>query len=128
MVKINGTGLTYRNDVKAVWLDDDGTPSSTTRSVYQMWIADRVVFLVSVLNADPFLQIQLGKPDVENGGKWYLSDGQAKRGLHVVPASDGGEVPDGLLEHIDGISIQEYVYPRTLMILVKMYDLGVVGE
>lgn len=125
MAKIDGTGMVYRNDVPAKWISDDNTMVSTTRSVYEMWVADRLVFLASTINADPFLQIQLGKPDVENSGTWYLSDGQARKSMHIAPSTDGSEVPDGFDEHIDGISMQEYVYPRILLILVKMYDLGI---
>ncbi len=122
MAKINGNGLAYREDVAEAWLAE-GSDSlvETTRSVYDMWIGDRRVFLVSVVNADPGLQIQIGKPDALATHQWHLSDGQAVKGLHPVPAADGGEVPDGLVEHVDGTSLQQYVYPRLPLILTKMY-------
>lgn len=125
MAKINGTGLAYRNDVTAEWLDDAAEIISTTRSVYEMWIANRLVFLVSIVNSDPDLRIQLGKPDADVTTQWYISDGNAAKGTHEVPASDGGPVPDGLIEHIDGITLQQYIYPRTAHILTNMYGLGI---
>lgn len=127
MAKINGTGLAYRSDVPDKWHDGDDVVH-TTRSVYEMYVADRVVFLVSVVNADPFLQIQLGKPDVETTCNWHFTVGQAVKGLHPVSAADGGEVPDGLDEHVDGTSLQAYVYPRLSLILTRMYKLGVVKD
>lgn len=127
MAKINGTGLAYRDDVTAVWVTDEGDVLTSTRSVYQMWVANRLVFLVSVVNADPQLRIQLGMPNAEDTNKWHVSVGQAKKSLHLLPASDGGNIPDGLFEHIDGISVQRYIYPRVGQILVNMYELGTVN-
>jgi hypothetical protein len=127
MAKINGNGLAYRSDVPEKWVDEDGV-KDTTRSVYEMYVADRMVFLVSVVNADPDLQIQIGRPNAEATGKWHLSDGQAVKGLHEVPSDDGGEVPSGLVEHVDGMSLQAYVYPRLPLILVRMYKLGAASE
>lgn len=115
MAKIHGSGLAYLHDVKIS--DEPGN----TRSVYQMWMGDRVVFLVSVVNDDPELLIQIGRPDAETTGKWHVSTGHAGRGLHPIPSTDASEVPDGLAEHVDGVSLQAYIYPRLPLILVNMY-------
>ena len=120
MAKIDGSGLVYRHDVPDKWTDDDGV-TDTTRSVYEMWLIDRLVLLVSVVNADPFLQIQIGMPDAEDTGKWHLSDGRAVRAVHEVPASDGSDVPDGVVEHVNGLSVQRYIYPRLPIILTHLY-------
>lgn len=124
MAVIEGNGLRYRNDVPAAYLDENGV-TETTRSVYEMFLGGRIVFLVSVVNADPDLQIQIGKPDADTTGKWHLSDGMAAKSLHPVPAADGGEIPDGFIEHVDGITVQQYIYPRLPLILTRMYRLGV---
>lgn len=124
MAVIHGNGLRYRSDVPTLHVGEEGV-TETTRSVYEMLIANRIVFLVSVVNADPDLQIQIGKPDADTTGKWHLSDGMAVKSLHPMPAADGGEIPDGLLEHVDGTTVQLYIYPRLPLILTHMYRLGV---
>lgn len=116
----NGNGMKYRNDIPSKRVTEDGVVDST-RSVYEMWLADRIVFLVSVDNDDPELRIQIGKPNADVTDKWHTSVGQAVKGLHTVPSSDESEVPDGLHEHIDGTSVQAYVYPRVALILAHMY-------
>ena len=129
MAKVNGTGLAYRSDVADTWIAgdvDDMSVVNTTRSIYEMWAANRIVFLVSVVNADPDLVIQLGKPDADVTGEWHLSRGKAAKAVHAVPAADGSDIPDGLDEHVDGITVQSYVYPRAALILTHMYGLGVV--
>jgi hypothetical protein len=124
MAKIDGNGLVYSNDVTEKLLTDEGV-LSTTRSVYTMWIANRIVFLVSVVNDDPLLLIQIGKPDALTTGKWHITVGRAEKALHVIPASDGSEVPDGFNEHVNGTTVQHYVYPRIALIITHMYGIGV---
>lgn len=127
MAVIDGTGMKYRGDVPARWLSDSGV-TDTTRSVYEMWVGHRLVFLVSVVNDDPALGIQTGKPDADVTNQWYYSDGQAYKSLHELPATGEDDIPDGLVEHVDGVSLQQYVYTRLPLILVKMYDLGTVTD
>lgn len=128
MAVIDGNGLKYRGDTPTMWVTDAFENVESTRSTYEMWLAGRLVLLASVVNGDPKLTIQLGLPDADVTDKWHLSEGHAIKGIHSVPAKDGGDVPDGLSEHVDGVSVQAYVYPMLPLILVKMYNLGVAHE
>jgi len=114
----NGTGLVYRVDEK-------------TWSVYDMWFEDRVIFEVAVNNTDPELKIYVGRlaatwamvhdldDDEMSFGDLIETKGRAKRGTHEVggtPVSPG-EIKD----HIDGATIQSYVYPRLLFLMAAVY-------
>lgn len=118
-MKKHGIGMTYLHDVPEKWEVVNDEYVDTTRSVYQMWVNDVVVFLVSVVNADPHLQIFIGRPDAEDTGVWHGSVGQAFRGTHEVGGTPTS--PGDLVEHVDGVSVQRYVYPRIPQILTHMY-------
>lgn len=126
MAIVNGTGMAYMHDIPEKWYDEnaDGIVD-TTRSVYEMRIAGRRVLLVSVVNADSSLLIQIGKPDAEKTYMWNVTTCSAAKGLHEISSSDGNVVPDGVANHIDGISVQNYIYPNILTILVQQYALGI---
>lgn len=118
-MKKHGIGMTYLHDVPEKWEVVNDEYVDTTRSVYQMWVNDVVVFLVSVVNADPHLQIFIGRPDAEDTGAWHGSVGQAFKSTHEVGGTSTS--PGDLVEHVDGVSVQRYVYPRTSQILTHMY-------
>jgi hypothetical protein len=115
---IHGNGLKYREDISAQWITPEGV-TETTRSIYELWVADRIVALVSVVNTDPELRIQIGKPDADETGDWHVSEGRAEKNLH--PIFDENGIPEGLHEHVDGVTVQRYVYPRMAAILANMY-------
>lgn len=117
-MKIDGMGLTYRDDIPEKWMTDDGAVE-TTRSVYEMWVADRIVFLVSVVHSDPGLYIQIGRRNVCVTGDWFISDGQAI----ILPHEVGGtpESPGDLVDCIDEMSIERYIYPIALIIVTCLY-------
>lgn len=114
-----GTGLVYRGD-EGTW------------SVYEMWYENRVIFEASVCNTDPNLKIWVGQRGatwamvhdvaecVTSCGALIATKGRAQRGIHTeggVP----GEVPDGLHEHVDGATMQSYVYPRLTFLLATIF-------
>lgn len=117
-----GTGLAYRGDEKS-W------------SIYQFYADDRNLLEVSVDNDDPDLKIYVGKTGATFTRVWgidkqfagdvgdlIVTKGRAVRSVHVdgQPVT-ADQVPDGLHTHIDGRSIQTYVYPRLLFLIAEVY-------
>ena len=110
------SGLRYQTD-EGTW------------SVYVMEIGGRPVFEVSVDNEDSDLKIYVGKI----GARWAqineLTDagfgvsletnGRAQRGTHEVGGTP--EAPGELKDHIDGTSVQTYVYPRVARIMADLF-------
>lgn len=93
-------------------------------SVYNMWINDRVVFEVSVDNDDPTLAIHVAPKNTTHahvafitGMDEHKTDGVAFKGTHEVGGTDTS--PGDLKDHIDGMSIQKYVYLNLPMLIAK---------
>lgn len=115
---MNGSGLVYKEDV-GTW------------SVYQMWFEHRVVFEVTVDNADPELKIYVGKqsatwakvndvPAVQaTSGELIETKGRAAKGTHEVGGTP--DSPGDLKDHIDGMSVQSYVYPRVMFLMAAVF-------
>lgn len=98
---IMGNGLAYDQDV-------DG------KSIYILWIENKIAFSVVVDNADPELKIV-----ITGNGKTLETNGRAGKGMHEVGGSDTS--PGDLKDHIDGMSIQMYIYPRIMHFIAELY-------
>lgn len=110
------SGLRYQKD-EGVW------------SVYVMELDGRPIFEVSVDNADPDLIIYVGRV----GARWAQvhevadadfgvsleTNGRAAKGMHEVGGSP--ETPGDIVDHIDGMSVQSYVYPRVARIMADIF-------
>lgn len=119
MAKNGGYGLVYRGDEES-W------------SVYEMYLDDRVIFEASVNNEDPELVIHVGRRGATFGQVWSIdksisnfgdlvpTKGRAKRVTHVVGGSED-QAPDGVHDHIDGFTLQTYVYPRALFLMAAIF-------
>jgi len=118
MAIVNGEGIGYVEDVK-------------TWSVYHVVTGGRPILEISVNNEDPELKIWVGRPnsrraDVENDimsltmlGAPIVTKGVATSGTHEVGGSDVS--PGELKDHIDGISVYQYVLPRLIWLLADVY-------
>jgi len=98
-------------------------------SVYLMDIDERPVFEVSIDNDDPDLTIYVGRV----GARWALvhnisdtgygvpleTNGHATKNTHEVGGTP--ESPGELKTHIDGVSVQSFVYPRVARILADIF-------
>ena len=110
----NGNGLGYKGDVQ-------------TWSVYELHVDGIVVLEAAIDNDDSDLKIFVGKrgatfAQVQLGIEGQLTEtkGRAVKGVHEVGGADG-EVPDGLNLHIDGYTVQRYIYPRALHFVTQLY-------
>lgn len=116
---MKGTGMVYRGDEK-------------TWSVYDMHLDGRVIFEAAIDNTDPELKIYVGRCGATFGKVWEIdksvtdfgdltvTKGRAKRSVHPVGGAPG-QVPDGLHDHIDGATVQSYVYPRLTFLLAAIF-------
>jgi hypothetical protein len=103
--------------------DEVDIATQHTVSVYHMYIEGQLVFKVFVDN-DESADLPDGVDLPEGvtahpmvvmdaaGTKTLQTKGVAMRQLHV----------DGV--HVDGMTVQSYVYPRLARLLVQLYDLG----
>ena len=114
MAKIKGNGMAYKGDIASY-------------SVYELFVSDVVVLEAAIDNNDPELTIFIGKQgatfaQVTMGVEGQLTEtkGRAVKNVHVI---GGGEdtAPDAISEHIDGRSVQQYVYPRALNFVVDLH-------
>lgn len=110
----NGSGLGYKGDIQ-------------TYSVYELHVDGKVVLEAAVDNSDPELKIFIGKhgatfAQVQVGETGHLIEtkGRAQKSIHEVGGADG-EVPNGIHDHIDGTTIQTYVYPRAINFIVQLH-------
>lgn len=103
MINEHGNGLAYTSDRDNV-------------SIYAMMMDHRVVFYVTVDNEDAELKIRVHTHDWNYG---YETNGKAIKGVHEVGGTH--DTPGDLKDHIDGMSIQNYVYPRLPIILANLY-------
>lgn len=123
---IDGQGIKYREDL-GDW------------SVYELHIDGRCVLEASVNNTDPKLTICVGKPgatwnvvhgaaDLKITGPLIETAGYATKGLHEVGGTPTS--PGDIKDHIDGISIQNYVLTRVVRLLADVHvpRHGVAGE
>lgn len=128
----NGNGLRYR--------DNQGK-----YSVYELVVQHRPVVEIVVDNDDSDLKIYVAKPgtvfslvtglSLDDGAPKLLeTKGRARRGKHVKPefksvaekfegssAEFINTYPDAIMEHIDGMSVYEFVGPRMLYILADVF-------
>lgn len=118
MAKVNGNGLVYWRDMPGKMATENGV-ADVIRSVYQMWLDNRVAFLVSIANEDPNLRIWVGRPNAFQTGDWMFTKGRTVKQLHEVGGTP--ESPGELKEHVDGAVIQQFIYPRLLELLVRLY-------
>lgn len=110
----NGNGLAYKGDVQSY-------------SVYELFVEGMAVLEAAVDNTDTELKIFVGKQgatfaQVEMGidGQLTETTGRAVKGTHVIGGSED-TAPDALAEHIDGCSVQSYIYPRALRFVVQLH-------
>lgn len=112
----NGNGLAYEGDING-W------------SIYVMHLKGQAIFEASVNNNDPDLTIWVGKigatfahiHELDMGVPLTETEGRAVKGVHAAKPAEGETVPSGLYDHIDGMSIQMYVYPTLPFILVDLF-------
>jgi len=118
----HGDGLRYREDLG-------------TLSVYEQFLNHRPVFEVVVDNEDDMLTIYVGKPgsaavvaedntDEVRGEMLIKTKGFAAATLHEDP--DGAEdaddwIPNGVSVHVNGRTVQRYVYPRVAHLLADLF-------
>lgn len=95
-----------------------GNPA--TVSTYRFSVNGKDCLDALVDNEDPELRIRVGAPAVQFHAA-RETGGIAVRSLHEVPSTDGSEVPDGIADHIDGLSIYAYVMPRLLRFVVEAH-------
>lgn len=114
MAVIDGTGIKYREDLGSL-------------SVYEVWMFDRLVIEVVVDNDDVDLKIWVGKPGaavfahtVGLDAAMRETGGRAQKSMHIVGGGEG-VAPDGVHEHIDGVTVQSYVAPRIARFVVEFY-------
>jgi hypothetical protein len=117
-----GDGLKYREDIG-------------TLSIYEQFLNHRPVFEVVVDNEDDMLAIYVGKPgsaafvaddntDETRGEMLIKTKGFANATLHENP--DGTEdendwFPNGITVHVNGRTVQRYVYPRVAHLLADLF-------
>lgn len=114
MAKINGNGMAYKGDIQSY-------------SVYELFVSDVVVLEAAIDNNDPELKIFVGKQgatfaQVTMGLEGQLTEtkGRAVKGTHVI-GGDEDTAPDAVHEHIDGCSVQQYIYRRALNFVVDLH-------
>lgn len=82
---------------------------------------------VGVDNADPALVITIGKPDA-TADERQATKGRAQRKPYLVGDELGAETladDAGLIEHLSGDSIREYVFPRIMTLLSRVHGVPV---
>src|SRR5689334_23051160 len=114
----HGNGLRYAENVG-------------TFSVYEMFLNHRPAFEVVIDNDDPELVIHTArvgtgvalKEGVPAKSVLNVTKGRAKISLHEGTSEliDGIPVPSGVDVHINGRTVQRYVYPRTPFLLADLY-------
>jgi hypothetical protein len=105
--------ITQLCDIEAMYLRD-----ATSRSIYAFHVNDVPVLQAIVDNQDPDLAIYVRRWGSDEEIK---TNGRARTALHELPPSDGTEVPDGLSDHIDGMTVYTYVVPRLLRFVTQLY-------
>jgi hypothetical protein len=100
-------------DIEAAYLRD-----ADTRSIYVFRVNDVPVLQAVVDNTDSDLTIYVRRWGSDEEIK---TNGHARRALHELPPTDGTSVPDGLADHIDGMSVYTYVVPRLLRFVTQLY-------
>jgi hypothetical protein len=109
-----GNGLAYKGDIQSF-------------SVYELFVNGIVVLEAAIDNNDSDLKILIGKQgatfsQVQMGVEGQLTEtkGRAVKNVHVIGGGND-TAPDAISEHIDGVSVQKYIYPRALRFVVELH-------
>jgi hypothetical protein len=118
MAIVNGEGIGYVQDID-------------TWSVYQIWTDNRPILEMSVDNDDPDLKIFVGKPGSRLAavsedemsqlvvGLPIVTDGRAHKSTHEVGGTSNS--PGELKDHIDGMTVYQYVVAHLVPIFADVY-------
>ena len=114
--------VTQLNGLK-YFADEIDVTTQHTVSVYHMYVEGKLVFKVFVDNDESAdLPDSLHFPEGVTAHPMTIMDAAGTRTIKTNGVAMRQLHDDGV--HIDGMTVQSYVYPRLARLLVQLYDLG----